>query len=97
MAHPTWQLPIVHLAPGPHSLMAHPPPVHAANVQTELAPSQVRLQPPSQESMSQWLPAPQVGIEHPPPVQAPMWQVALSPEHSNLQAPEQLDIVHLAL
>jgi hypothetical protein len=59
MPQPIWHVVMVHLPPGPHLGMLQPPEVQAPRVHTELAPSQVSMQPPVQVSMVQVLPAPQ--------------------------------------
>lgn len=59
MKHPTVQVPMLHLPPGPHFAMLQPPDVQEPRSQTALAPSQVSMQPPGQASMAQVLPAPQ--------------------------------------
>ncbi len=61
-----------------------------------LAPSQVRVQPPPQLSMSQVPPAGHVVMLHPPLTQVPSLQVVWLPVHSMVQAPLQLAMVQVA-
>ena len=96
MEHPAWQLPTVHVAPGPHSSMLHPPTTHVPILQLALAPLQVRPQPEPHEVISQVSPALQVWMSHPPEVHSASRQWALSPLHSIEQAPLQLSMVQLA-
>ena len=96
MKHAIWHSSTVQLAPGPHSLMEHPPLSHEPSLQVAFAPSHTMKQPPSQAPMSHWLPAVQVLIEHPPPVHASTLHWVFSPVHASVHPPTQLLIVQVA-